>query len=501
MNITEKALAKNDIDRLKALRQAGKLDWSAMSTLAIYKRMDMLQMIYQWTLEDNVKEVKVPAYTESIDAYMTRVLEYLARELLQTEHNDFFNLVRQTKKLNYNHIITYVLHECRQENLFQILDTLIRYAKEDGFELDYQRFLEGTLGQCRSYGDDIDTTPEYLRKQAQKVNYTVNWSKLTGFEDLRQVIKWAKEDNQTLVLDFQQLLERVSPYHPNPELIEFYIKGASNETQSIDWAKLLDLFQNHEEIIERIKKHIPNDYKMPTYEESIDIDISNLVVRAKPKPSDSDDDSDDDSNERIISDLGHFAMKTTEIEYVTYKGKKYYMRGNSLNNGPDERPDYDPDVECGMHDGYMDGCEAPPEIYPENDADVEFHLKYNPKNVVWNEDSFSQESQKLIRKIQHTPVEKVRLTASADGAVSVLVMRNPSGINTDHRGCDHCKVHLAFHSDYSLPLPCTLMDFMKAMYRIKSHKWDYWYELYGGATVKSCKKGIMKVDFSFDHGS
>lgn len=467
MNLTDQAIHQNDLTKLQALREQGTLKWSEMSTLAIYKKLKILKKMYQWTLEDNITSISVPAFTESIDDYLShRVLIYLVTKILENEIKEFFILIRKTKKLDYDRLICHFLHDARLEDqkFYESLDLLIEFAKEDSFTLDYQKFLNRALSFNKK---DVS---EYLRDQAKAVNYTFDWQKLTeNHNDLRLIIRCAKEDNHPLTVSFQDFLEKTECR--DYDLTEFYILQAKKANQTLNWGKLLELSRNNA-ITDLLKEHMPPDYELPTYPESFDIDVT--------------------ANENVIGDLAYLAMRTTEIEYVIYQEKKYYPRSNQWYDGPDERPEHDPDVEC---EGYMSDCEGEPEIFPKGNEEIKYHLSYDKSQVQWNDESFSEENQELIRKIQHADPQNVQLKGS-----QAILLINPCGVNSDHRGSDHCKVSMDFHSEYILQLPCTLMDFMKAVYRLKSHKWDKWYELYGGVTTEQTSN-FVRACFSFDHGS
>jgi hypothetical protein len=80
-----------------------------------------------------------------------------------------------------------------------------------------------------------------------------------------------------------------------------------------------------------------------------------------------------------------------------------------------------------------------------------------------------------------------------------VVLRNLSGFNDDHRGSNHTKIELDFHPEYELPNN-TQAAFIEGLYRIKSHKFDKWYELYSRCTVRLVGSVIV-VSLTFDHGS
>lgn len=80
-----------------------------------------------------------------------------------------------------------------------------------------------------------------------------------------------------------------------------------------------------------------------------------------------------------------------------------------------------------------------------------------------------------------------------------LLITNYSGWNSDHRGSDHCALALPMSTRVSLNAP-TLSQVIRALYAVKSHKFDRWYELYAGCTVTESEHRIT-LQLDFDHGS
>ncbi len=82
--------------------------------------------------------------------------------------------------------------------------------------------------------------------------------------------------------------------------------------------------------------------------------------------------------------------------------------------------------------------------------------------------------------------------------ITNLEIQNEAGINYDHRGSTHCKLggDNLFEDTVEISLPCTIVQFAEALFRIKSHKWDYYYELYSSADYDD---GTLLLDFA--HGS
>ena len=79
-------------------------------------------------------------------------------------------------------------------------------------------------------------------------------------------------------------------------------------------------------------------------------------------------------------------------------------------------------------------------------------------------------------------------------------LKNENGVNKDHRGSDHTRIILDFHDNFNLPKNCTLQEFADGCYRVKSHKFYHWYELYVGASIEQSEKKL-NIHLGFDHGS
>jgi len=79
-----------------------------------------------------------------------------------------------------------------------------------------------------------------------------------------------------------------------------------------------------------------------------------------------------------------------------------------------------------------------------------------------------------------------------------LIIKNNYGRNGGHKGSDHCNVFLQMHNKVSMRKYLTLYDLAIAYYKLKSHKWDDYYEEFGWATTV-IHKGTIEVSLVFDH--
>ena len=81
-----------------------------------------------------------------------------------------------------------------------------------------------------------------------------------------------------------------------------------------------------------------------------------------------------------------------------------------------------------------------------------------------------------------------------------IVLQNRNGFNKDHRGSDHFKFAIPQQVKVVLGTEFTIDQLIDALYRIKSHHTDNWYELFCG--VKIIENGNEKLLVcDFDHGS
>jgi hypothetical protein len=81
-----------------------------------------------------------------------------------------------------------------------------------------------------------------------------------------------------------------------------------------------------------------------------------------------------------------------------------------------------------------------------------------------------------------------------------IILQNNCEYNNDHRGLNHMIINLPFESNIKLPKEFTLENLVTSLYNLKSHKFDYWYELFCDTNVK-VKDNEVIVNLNFDHGS
>ena len=228
-------------------------------------------------------------------------------------------------------------------------------------------------------------------------------------------------------------------------------------------------------------------------------------------------------NKLVFETLAQITMRHTSLSCVEYDGKKYYETNSSWGGIEDKesfkRPDYDPNIECddytlneyhswGQFDRMINHHkEHLRELYgeliePNHPSEVTYHLDAYQGGFDLNDirDQYEEDDTfhiELAEQISKFKPENVILSG-----LEKITLRNNSGFNQDHRGSTHCRVYLEYEPKLELNLPITLLDFMKALYRLKSHKWDTWYELYSAVSIDhTYLSDELTLELSFDHGS
>lgn len=77
---------------------------------------------------------------------------------------------------------------------------------------------------------------------------------------------------------------------------------------------------------------------------------------------------------------------------------------------------------------------------------------------------------------------------------------NNRGINHDKRGTkDNMK--LPYQKQHTICFPCKMSDIFECYHRVKSHKFDYNYELFAGLKIEQNNNENITLGLTFDHGS
>ncbi|XWV25565.1 hypothetical protein QJ856_gp0189 [Tupanvirus deep ocean] len=201
----------------------------------------------------------------------------------------------------------------------------------------------------------------------------------------------------------------------------------------------------------------------------------------------------DKNTQKKIEWLIRYVYQTVRIKYaytVANDGTitKYYNRENMWS-----QPPIDKNESCG---GYWD-CELE---FESADGPIDYKFIYNP-------DSFDEErcdeeyamNQNAKDLLLNNTLDNIFLKSSKN-----IIFDNISGFNDDHRGSDHTKICLDFEPHTTIcqvDNKIAFKDFVKACFDIKSHKFDFWYELYCGTKdIKDIGNSYV-ITVCFDHGS
>jgi hypothetical protein len=198
---------------------------------------------------------------------------------------------------------------------------------------------------------------------------------------------------------------------------------------------------------------------------------------------------------KTFNKLFGFVYDTTTIEYAYTKSNdsitKYYNRNNLwYDDGPSD------EEECnGYSDCEFDDCEL--DDYKITKSEIHYKFKYEPKN--FNEGLEDNDVDDCTLKILQNDPKDICLKCDKK-----IVIRNQRGFNYDHRGSDHTKIKLGFGTKIVLtPIDekISFEKFIRACFDIKSHKFDFWYELYCGIHKVIEHDNSIEVFVNFDHGS
>lgn len=198
------------------------------------------------------------------------------------------------------------------------------------------------------------------------------------------------------------------------------------------------------------------------------------------------------SNDNEMNTLIECLYNNSCIDHVEYKDKNYY-EGVAYDDDVPEHKLWN-DETCKGDICEWECFEPYRVLYPD---DIKYIMRINNHIVV--DEELGYDNLDFVEEIvnQHNDVGCKIILCGYDS----IVFKNLSGINSDHRGETKCFIELPLHDEYKIDLPCDLETFAEAIHKIKSHKWDYWYELFGACVKFEEIDNILYVDLTFDHGS
>lgn len=204
----------------------------------------------------------------------------------------------------------------------------------------------------------------------------------------------------------------------------------------------------------------------------------------------------------------------SHVKCAIYQNKKYYEYKNPWRLYEQlDRPDYDQDIT------YSHPFRS--EIIPNNPFDVNYELlsltQIKNRSIVkfreeissnlktFRKSILNDNCNKILENIVTKLIDSDNLDINKTKNIVLyckhdIHLENINGINYDCRGANRCQLNLPFHNDIEIKTPISLYDFTTELYRLKSHKFDKWYELYCNAKT-SIEDNILFGKLSFDHGS
>jgi hypothetical protein len=199
----------------------------------------------------------------------------------------------------------------------------------------------------------------------------------------------------------------------------------------------------------------------------------------------------------------------TRIHHVEVDGRKYFGHPTTRYDPPADAVYLDDDV-----------YEDPDEVYffggigrrTVDFGNLTYHLEYDEEEYSsdyqadvldelegdYGSESYIATTAKALMSFKDFPNMQVRLGTP-------LRFLNESGFNTDIRGSDSTSIILDYNRVWKIdPDENGMFSFSaiaEACYRVKSHKFDAWYELYSSAKLVKEWNSVITVNLTYDHGS
>ena len=210
----------------------------------------------------------------------------------------------------------------------------------------------------------------------------------------------------------------------------------------------------------------------------------------------------------LFSSLLRATYYCTELFYVEHNGKPYYNCSNiwsrhEVSELPEHvRNSHDDcycDCDCDCEDDDDNPCPIKNKTKIQKGSETYFFRFDNNEIERMNiQKNHAELIRSIFRCLNSKPASDIIITTNYD-----ITLLNRNGINHDHRGSDHTIIELPVYKSVNLGKIFTLNDFMTAAYKIKSHKFDTYHELFcgiSGMLYNPENKDLTIIAF-FDHGS
>ena len=204
-------------------------------------------------------------------------------------------------------------------------------------------------------------------------------------------------------------------------------------------------------------------------------------------------------DESIHKNYNRRKVNPEQIKYI-YSGKfelniiedykKFLLDNNKLMN-------------TFFHDYFHSGNFNLDDLYNKDDLYLYGSDKYCFEPKLTNEfdktKELNVESKKIILDLSnnnHIIISEIKFISNFD-----IIITNKDGFNYDYRGLSHTLIELPFLTKINLGKEFTLEDLIISNSNLKSHKFDYWYELYTGCSSKIKNNNSVMIELKFNHGS
>lgn len=191
-----------------------------------------------------------------------------------------------------------------------------------------------------------------------------------------------------------------------------------------------------------------------------------------------------------------FIYENFDILHFVYNGKIYEEYENTWENTLHE----DAEFSCVGYLQHDIVCNKQSEfkiVEVEDQSKIEYVMKYRGFSDSDEVPNVQEYMNNMANMLDHLTIIYEENRKQAEH----IEIINTSGENQDHRGSTHTILDVQMENNLFLKLPCTIHQLAEKLFRIKSHKWDKWYELFSEVTAIFFDDSYATLEVDFDHGS
>ena len=201
----------------------------------------------------------------------------------------------------------------------------------------------------------------------------------------------------------------------------------------------------------------------------------------------------EDKIKQEFSFLFAIISRASTLDFVEYNG-------HEIRQGTDlvydrKNPDTDSDSESVNYEESDFEDEIPSDQFKYiigwdlSGDEIEYVIEY-----LLNDSDYQEEY--VINKVEHY----IDMIKTNKKILPNITLHNLAGYNSDKRGSDRTCPVLDFSTTYKVE-GNTITDLAEAYYRVKSHKFDNWYEMFMKVVEVNKNQDTFDVYIDFDHGS